>query len=134
MRRRLSQLWLLLLLLSVAALAQNRAVGKQACASCHAAEQKTVAGTPHEIGRSCEACHGPGELHVKSPQDPSTIFSFARASADQVRSRCGQCHANPVMQNHAQGDVSCLACHSSHHYLKRKYLLKPKGDPLEHPA
>ena len=134
MKRRFSRLSLPVLLLAICAPAQNRNVAKQTCWSCHSAEQKTVAGTPHESGRSCEACHGPGEAHLKAPQDHGTIFSFRVASADQIRARCGECHANPVMQDHAQGDVSCLACHSSHHYLKKKYLLKAKDDPLDHPA
>jgi len=117
-------------------LAQNQPkfVGKEACWSCHVPEQKTVASTPHEAGKSCEACHGAGDAHVQSPQDPKTIFSYRRASAAEVREKCGQCHSNPVMTRHATGDVTCLACHSSHHYLKRKYLLKGSDDPLQHPA
>ncbi len=125
---------IVLLLLCCYTLAQDRHVGKETCWSCHARQQKTVAGTPHESGRSCEACHGPGDAHLKSPQDPATIFSYRGASAQEVRAKCGQCHRNPVMAHHAEGDVSCLACHSSHHYLKKKYLLKANDDPLAHPA
>jgi len=124
----------LLFCLNTLAQQPQRHVGKEACWSCHAAEQKAVAGTPHENGKSCEACHGPGDAHLKSPQDPRSIFSYRGASADEVRARCGECHKNPVMARHAEGDVSCLACHSSHHYLKKKYLLKANDDPLAHPA
>lgn len=124
------------LLLGCHAFAQQpqRNVGKETCWSCHASQQRTVAGTPHELGKSCEACHGPGEAHLKSPQDPRSIFSYRGASADAVRAKCAQCHKNPVMAHHAEGDVSCLACHSSHHYLRKKYLLKAGDDPLAHPA
>lgn len=134
MKRRLSRLLPVVLLLCCCLPAQTRHVGKQTCWSCHSSEQKTVTGTPHEAGKGCESCHGPGEAHLKSPQDPSTIFSFRRASADQVRARCGECHNNPVMKHHAEGDVSCLACHSTHHYLNKRYLLKPHDDTLAHPA
>ena len=121
---------------SIALVAQDQPkfVGKEACWSCHAPEQKTVAGTPHAAGKSCEACHGAGEEHVHSPQDPKNIFSFHRASASEVREKCGQCHSNPTMARHATGDVSCLACHSSHHYVHRKYLLKPSDSVLDRTA
>jgi len=127
---------LILLLIACFCLAQEqrRDVSKESCWSCHAREQKTVAGTPHETGKSCEGCHGPGDLHLQNPQKVGGIFSFRRASAEEVRARCSQCHSNPIMRHHAEGDVGCLACHSSHHYLKKKYLLKANDDPLAHPA
>jgi len=40
---------------------QPRSVGKEACWTCHAPERKSVAGTPHEVGKSCKGCHGAGE-------------------------------------------------------------------------
>jgi len=126
---------LLVVCISATAFAQEqpRYAGKDACFQCHASQQKTVAGTPHDSGRGCEGCHGPAEAHVRST-DKKSVFSFRRASAAEVRERCGQCHANPTMAQHAVGDVSCLACHSSHHYLKKKYLLRPADDMLQHPA
>lgn len=111
-----------------------KTIGKQACWSCHTAEQRAVTGTPHEAGKSCEGCHGAGESHVKSGGKPDTIFSYKRASAYEVRERCGQCHNNPAMGKHTAGDVSCLGCHSAHHYVKKKNLLAPQHDPLDHPA
>ena len=100
-------------------------VGKDACARCHAYERRTTAQTSHDDAKSCEGCHGAGEKHLRTGGDASTMFSYRRATAEEVRARCGQCHQNPAMQKHAQGDVSCTACHSSHHYVQRKYLLKP---------
>jgi len=111
-----------------------RYVGKQACWNCHSSQQKAVTGTPHENGKSCEGCHGPGEEHVRSGDKRNTIFSYKQAPAHLVRQQCGQCHNSPVMLRHAEGDVSCIACHSSHHYLNKKYLLRPQQDPLEHRA
>jgi hypothetical protein len=111
-------------------LAQNapplpKSVGKEACTRCHQYERRTITGTPHDDAGSCEGCHGEGEKHLKSGGDSSTMFSYRRATSEEVRARCGRCHQNPSMEKHAQGDVSCVACHSSHHYVQKKYLLKP---------
>jgi hypothetical protein len=92
-----------------------------------------VAGTSHDDGMSCEGCHGTGEKHLKSGGDAGTMFSFRRATAEEVRARCGQCHQNAVMAKHAEGDISCIACHSAHHYVDKKHLLKP-GDTELKPA
>ncbi len=100
-------------------------VGAGACSRCHAYERRTTTHTPHDDIKSCEGCHGAGEKHLKTGGDASTMFSYRRATAEEVRVRCGQCHQNPTMQKHAEGDVACTACHSSHHYVKKKYLLKP---------
>jgi hypothetical protein len=106
-------------------------VGREACARCHSYERRTTAGTPHEDGKSCEGCHGSGEKHVQSGGDAGTMLSFRRATAEEVRARCGQCHRNPVMAKHAEGDVACTACHSSHHYIQKKYLLKPTDPEMK---
>ena len=134
MKLPLSVVTSLLALSLVSAQQLPKNVGKEACWNCHTAEQKSVAGTPHEAGKSCEGCHGAAEEHIKSSDKRNTMFSFRKTSAFQVREKCGQCHSNLTMARHAQGDVSCLACHSSHHYLKKKYLLGPQQDTLEHSA
>ena len=118
--------------LSATAQYPSKNVGKDTCGNCHSMEQKTVAGTPHDSAKGCEGCHGSGEEHLKSGDKRNTMFSFRKAAAMQVRERCGQCHTNLTMSRHAVGDVSCLACHSSHHYLKKKYLLGPQQDTLDH--
>jgi hypothetical protein len=117
----------LLLILIIAPLSQaesNKSVGRQLCIGCHTPEQRTVIGTPHDNDKACESCHGPGEQHLKSSDKGSTMFSFRRATAAEVSARCQQCHKNPVMERHATGDVSCISCHSIHHYARRQYLLK----------
>ena len=110
---------------------QQKTVGKDACARCHAYERRIIAGTPHEDGKACEGCHGAGEKHLKSGGDASTVFSYRRATAEEVRARCEQCHQNAVMARHAEGDVACTACHSSHHYVQKKYLLKPEDTDMK---
>jgi hypothetical protein len=114
-------------------LAQSpKASASDACVRCHRPEQKTVTGTPHEKS-SCEGCHGAGEKHQKTGGETATMFSYRRATAEEVRAQCGQCHSSPVMAKHAQGDVACTACHSLHHYIQKKNLLKPE-DPEAKPV
>jgi len=129
---------LLLVVLAVLLVGQStpqlpKDVGNDACTRCHSYERRTIAGTPHDDAKSCEGCHGAGEKHLQSNGDRSTIFSYRRGTAEEVRARCGQCHQNPLMEKHAQGDVACTACHSSHHYGQKKYLLKP-SDPESKPV
>jgi hypothetical protein len=102
-----------------------REAGKQLCASCHSRQQQAVIDTPHQQEPGCEGCHGTGKKHVQDPRTPGNIFSYKTASAEDVRQHCAACHRSPVMEHHAVGDVSCITCHSSHHYLRKKYLLKP---------
>ncbi len=124
----------LLFLLSSAAIVPPKNVGKTTCFKCHSYEQRTVQGTPHDDDKSCEGCHGPGEQHLKSGGDPGKMFSYAKASPDEIRARCGECHRDPIMARHAEGDVSCTSCHSSHHYVRKKYLLKADDNVLNNPA
>ena len=123
----------LLFLFSATATTPPKYVGKASCYKCHSYEQRTAAGTPHDGDKGCEGCHGPGEQHLKSGNGGS-IFSFMKATPDEIRARCGECHREPIMSRHATGDVSCTSCHSSHHYVRKKYLLKADDDLLHNPA
>ena len=111
----------------------SKATGRRSCVSCHGAEDRTVTATAHDSERSCEQCHGSGEQHLRKPER-GTMFSFSRATAEEVRARCRECHRDPVMENHAKGDVSCVSCHSQHHYVNKKHLLKPADNPLDNSA
>src|SRR5688572_24350850 len=77
--------WILacaLLAFGLNAAAQERPafVGEKACTTCHAVINEHFSHTTHaktfrqnprdeREGRVCEACHGPGSLHVKNPAD-----------------------------------------------------------------
>jgi hypothetical protein len=84
------------------------------CIECHAtaseADHDASAGTyaPRvaELGIACEACHGPGEQHIRANQDPirrlelrragqgdPTIVNPARLSPRASAQVCGQCHS-----------------------------------------
>ncbi len=84
------------------------------CMFCHATAGQPQAGPPPqvldtrvaEIGIGCEACHGPGEEHVRANRNPlrryrlhldqssadPTIVNPARLSPQASSQICGQCH------------------------------------------
>lgn len=85
------------------------------CAECHATDfqknfdiqKKTYSSVSSEIGVGCEACHGPGEAHVKWASAPTTFdalkwtnvsdrgltVNFSRSSEKSEIERCAQCHS-----------------------------------------
>ena len=110
-----------------------KTVGRKSCVRCHATEDRTVTASGHDSDRSCEQCHGSGEQHLRRPER-GNIFSYSRATAEEVKVRCQECHRNAVMNDHAKGDVSCNSCHSIHHYVNKKNLLKPGENPFDNSA
>ncbi|MBI1852680.1 MAG: hypothetical protein HYR85_20255 [Planctomycetes bacterium] len=98
-------------------------VGNEICAACHAQAVTEVAATVHAplLGKSyasgCEACHGPGSLHVKSAGRKGTILVNRAMSADVASRVCLDCHeSNSHVHGfresaHARSNVSCVSCH-----------------------
>jgi predicted CXXCH cytochrome family protein len=100
-------------------------VGSKQCAECHADQTAHFVGSTHakvgiadpKLGEtSCEACHGPGSLHVKAGGSKTTIIN-PKKSAES----CFQCHldkrgqfslpnSHPIMS----GKVTCVDCHNVH--------------------
>ncbi len=62
------------------------------CAGCHMtyfdASRKTIA----EPSVGCEACHGPGGLHVAGEGDRSKIVHPARLTSERSNMICASCH------------------------------------------
>jgi hypothetical protein len=106
-------------------------IGSDSCQPCHDDIYKAVSESAHQdllesrqsSQRGCESCHGPGSAHVNGNGDASKIFRFGDASAEAVRARCGECHQNFMGQDAGHQKLSCLACHSAHHYQQKKFLL-----------
>lgn len=88
-----------------------------------------IQGTWNEAGVRCEACHGPGSMHVPNPS-ARNIF------VDGTNATCGQCHtegddpnvivaANGFIDSNTQraelrasgghGGFSCTVCHDPHY-------------------
>jgi predicted CXXCH cytochrome family protein len=100
-------------------------VGTKQCAQCHEETSVHFASSSHarlalkdDKGRDigCEACHGPGSLHVKAGGGAGTIINPKKSPET-----CFQCHldkrgqfslphSHPVLA----GQVSCSDCHDPH--------------------
>jgi predicted CXXCH cytochrome family protein len=99
--------------------------GTKSCAKCHAEQTDHFASATHarlalkddkvgDIG--CEACHGPGSLHVSSGGAPGTIVN-PRQSPEACfachldkRGEMSLPHTHPVLA----GKMSCVDCHDVH--------------------
>lgn len=100
-------------------------VGSKACAQCHSDTTAHFAGSTHskvaladpKLGDTgCEACHGPGSLHVAAGGAAGTIVN-PRKSPEA----CFQCHLDkrgqfslPHTHPVIAGKVSCVDCHDVH--------------------
>jgi predicted CXXCH cytochrome family protein len=99
--------------------------GSKECVQCHADHTDHFAGSTHarlalsdaKVGdTACEACHGPGSLHVQSGGKAGTIIN-PRKSPEA----CFQCHLDkrgefslPHTHPVLAGKVSCVDCHDVH--------------------
>ncbi len=112
-------------------------VGVETCAACHLETVKNYKYTAHakiEIageherfsGQSCEACHGPGSLHVEA-EGRGGKFIINPGKNPQA---CFQCHlemqASFQLPHHhpvSDGKMSCSDCHDPH----GANIFQPKG-------
>lgn len=102
-------------------------VGSSTCLDCHDDAGAFYHGTPHSVERglvvpgtsiySCEACHGPGSLHVNAGGDgPILGVSAIEAMSPDLRAEmCLQCHVDKRSawpdSPHAGTEADCSACH-----------------------
>jgi predicted CXXCH cytochrome family protein len=100
-------------------------VGIKGCVQCHSDKTDHFAGSTHarlrlsdaKVGDiSCEACHGPGSLHVQSGGAAGTIVNPHKSPE-----ACFQCHLDkrgefslPHTHPVLAGKVSCVDCHDVH--------------------
>ena len=91
-------------------------VDKSECANCHFAEDSLKSTGAHK-NLNCQACHGPGNLHIEDPTTNVLIKPTERAF-------CGKCHSKNAARsekNIKQQDISkhnvdnkCVECHNPH--------------------
>jgi DmsE family decaheme c-type cytochrome len=70
--------------------------------------------------QGCEACHGPGSVHVQNPAEPSSIIRFSRRSPLTIAQQndvCLNCHRGGQRifwssSTHETFDVACSDCHN----------------------
>jgi DmsE family decaheme c-type cytochrome len=98
-------------------------VGAKACLECHPEAGAFYAGSAHATAKTdagaegCEACHGPGSLHVSGGGDGFILGKKALGSLDADRrvSLCTQCHAAQRAQwtggPHDGAHIGCAECH-----------------------
>jgi predicted CXXCH cytochrome family protein len=108
----------------------SKYVGSDVCQGCHDDQYKNFAASAHahtlkteKSAQGCEACHGPGAAHVEGGGDPEKILRFAGASQEVVQQRCTGCHAVSLGAAHTKARLTCLTCHSVHHYQEAKSIL-----------
>ncbi len=100
-------------------------VGSKQCSQCHSDQTDHFATASHarlaladpKVGDTgCEACHGPGSLHVASGGSKGTIINPRRSPET-----CFQCHLDkraqfslPNSHQVLNGKMSCADCHEMH--------------------
>lgn len=126
-------------------------VGSASCKACHPKIHDALSSSPHskiftdeslpvEI-KGCEACHGPGSIHVGNAG--KTKLSIPKAdNPAAVNKTCGICHfknesskapkewqnlsgSNWARTMHGRKNLSCKSCHTGHPDADNKSLIKP---------
>jgi DmsE family decaheme c-type cytochrome len=106
-------------------------MGEKACRECHSQEDSHFSDTLHaktfrlnpkndREKQVCEACHGPGSLHVKNTKDKSLIVSFTRSWGTPValqNESCLNCHKGGNRLHwpnsiHQTNQLACADCHN----------------------
>ena len=112
-------------------------VGSETCLECHEevgeAFKKTIHGRLADFelkGKiaGCEACHGPGSLHVEE-EDPEKILRLKELTPSEAGEICMKCHRGGMQMNwpgssHDISGVSCISCHRSHTAAKNQLASK----------
>jgi len=109
----------------------SKYVGSDVCQGCHEGQYKEFAASAHvrtlekekASAQGCESCHGAGAAHVEGGGDPEKIQRFAGVSPETIQQSCGECHAINLGAAHTRAKLTCLTCHSIHHYREVKSIL-----------
>ncbi len=106
-------------------------VGEKACTTCHDAENNSFGHTTHSRAfrenpsnetekMVCEACHGPGSLHIKNTKDHSLLIGFSKgwgSSVAKMNAQCLNCHKGGQRifwegSIHQMNKLACSDCHN----------------------
>lgn len=117
-------------------------VGETRCIACHDQENRHFAETTHARvfrlnpanetqRRSCEACHGPGSLHVSQATNKGNIVGFTKAWGTPLSTQnamCMNCHEGGNRMHwpdsaHTSNDVGCADCHNPMQNVSASALL-----------
>lgn len=94
-------------------------VGTETCLACHngeLAKDRTAFLESQHVDVGCEACHGPGALHVRNGGRYGLLIDSAEGDGESL---CKKCHEEKVAEfqesGHAmKGVLGCLDCHDPH--------------------
>jgi DmsE family decaheme c-type cytochrome len=112
-------------------MADARLVGEKRCGDCHDTEKSLFGHTQHakifrenprnETEKSvCEACHGPGSLHVADTKDKTKIIGFSKdwnTPIERQNGQCLNCHSGGQRMHwpgsiHMANKLACSDCHN----------------------
>lgn len=119
-------------------------VGQDTCLECHEDMAEHYSHNIHArladfemMGgqQGCEACHGPGSLHVDNDGDTEKILMLGEMKSEEVGAVCATCHVDGDLMDwthseHALADLSCTDCHSIHAEDAKKAYLKQEDPEL----
>jgi len=105
-------------------------LGTEACVPCHRSyvvSFRQSAHAPYMEGahlpperRGCEACHGPGAVHLREVLEPKGVIRYSKMTAEEVSRACLRCHGATMRPSqwhrtaHARASLSCISCHQIH--------------------
>jgi DmsE family decaheme c-type cytochrome len=120
-----------------------RYVGEKVCGDCHDTEKSLFGHTQHakifrlnprnDVEKSvCEACHGPGSLHVADTRDRSKIIGFSKEWGSPIKAmneQCLTCHDGAERMYwagsiHQKNQLACSDCHNPMARFSANNLLK----------
>ncbi len=124
-------------------MANAKLVGEKRCGGCHDTE-KTLFGhtqhakvfreNPHNATEKavCEACHGPGSLHILDTKDKTKIIGFSKewnTPIEKQTAQCLNCHSGGQRINwpgsiHEKSKLSCSDCHNPMSRFSTNGLMK----------
>ncbi len=111
-------------------------VGSEMCVECHEGYEESLRKTPHGragfdalSSRGCEACHGPGSLHVEDPTVTENRPTISTLPAAEQTAMCQSCHDGASQffwqgGRHETRGLSCQSCHSVHSFESETAQLK----------
>jgi DmsE family decaheme c-type cytochrome len=124
-------------------MANARYVGEKVCGDCHDTEKSLFGHTQHakvfrENPRNdvekqvCEACHGPGSLHVADTKDKTKIIGFSNewgTPVEKMNGSCLTCHDGGERvywtgSIHQKNKLACSDCHNPMSKFSANGLLK----------
>jgi DmsE family decaheme c-type cytochrome len=113
-------------------------VGSESCGMCHDDVMSEFRFTSHgqmrdPKGESCEACHGPGSLHVQEgegfiamPNDANCLSCHSGAHAHRLMHTDKKGMMDWSFSHHRNAGVGCTECHNPHSHTPMGLRIRPE--------